>query len=169
MSKNTNTDNTTGELMRWVGSPNDPKLEHAAEQLVDEHFDDPALTFKVAALAMTRQELTAYPCLVDLENQLYNELFSETRRANATNGELIGMAKLLHERKMATITLAQEASGSAEKPRIEGRQAGAANAGADQFNVKQRERLRRVTSAMASEIHLIASNPDNLPQALKKK
>jgi hypothetical protein len=169
MSKDINTDNITGELMRWAGSPSDARLEHQAKQLIDQHFDDPALTFKVAALAMTRQELTAYPALVDLENELYAELFSETRRASASNGELIGMAKLLHERKMATITLAQDASGNAEKPRIEGRPAGTASAGAEQFNPRQRERLRRVTTAMASEIHLIASNPDASPQALKKK
>jgi hypothetical protein len=109
-------DQTTNELMRWVGSPSDPKLEHATKQLVDEHFDDPSLTFRVATLAMTRQELTAYPVLVDLENALYNELFSEKRRVNATNSELIGMGKLLHERKMATIALAQETAARSRNP-----------------------------------------------------
>jgi hypothetical protein len=155
--------------MKWAGLPSDARLEHQAKQLIDQHFDDPALTFKVAALAMTRQELTAYPTLVELENQLYAELFSEARRARASNSELIGMGKLLHERKMATIALAQDNSGTAEKPRIENRQLNAgASVGVAQLNPKQRERMRRVTTALTREIHLIASNPDSPPQELKK-
>jgi hypothetical protein len=66
---------------------------------------------------MARQELTAYPTIVELENQLYGELFSEQRRVSASNTELVAMGKLLHKRKLSLIELAN--GDGLEKPRIE--------------------------------------------------
>ena len=93
MSKPNKHPDATTALMQWVGNPDDPALEIATKEILDSHFDDPANTFKIAALAMARQELTAYPAIVDLETQLYAELFREQRRVTATNSELVQMGK----------------------------------------------------------------------------
>jgi hypothetical protein len=158
-------DQTTNELMQWVGSPNDARLEHQTKQLLDEHFDDPSLVFKVAALAMARQELCAYPALVKLEEDLYRELFSEKRRAGATNGELVAMGKLLHERKTTAIALAEGNTASAEKPRLQARLPlnGKSEPGVEQFNPTQRQRLRRLIEAEAVDGPVADPAPRHTP------
>jgi hypothetical protein len=156
-------------LIEYAADPSNVELERRAKVIIANHFDNPATAFQIAELAMTRDQLQEVPKLLRFQAEIEAELFSEQRRAAATTNELTNLWKAIGDKLAARIELAKDAGANAEKPRIEGRPAGTASAGADQFNPRQRERLRRVTSAMASEIHLIASNPDNLPQALKKK
>lgn len=149
MAKDKKNADTTTALMEWVSDPDNLALEIATKEILDSRFGDPANTFKVAALAIARQELSAYPAIVDLENDLYQELFSKARRVTASNAELVQMGKLLHERKASLIELAN--GDGLEKPRIEVRRIesdGEEGADATNFTPRQRERMRRALQAL---------------------
>jgi hypothetical protein len=149
MAKTKKSPDTTTALMDWVDSPADTALTNQARQALDERFDDPKAVFAVAELAMIHHEVSGYPVLDRIEGEIFGELFSEQRRASATNAELTAMAKLSLDKKRFAIELAG-GDNVGEKPKIEIRVApGDDNGGsAAQFTPRQRERMRRALQAL---------------------
>jgi len=156
-------------LIEYAADPNNPELERQAKAIIADHFDNPALAFQIAELAMTRDQLQEVPKLLRFQAEIEAELFSEKRRARATTNELTNLWKAIGDKLAARIELAKDAGVYAEKPRIEARQADTASAGAEQFNPREREQLRRVTSMLTNEIRLISSNPTIEPRRTAKK
>src|ERR1700733_11459195 len=100
-------------LISYAADPNNPELERQAKVIIADHFDNPALAFQIAELAMVRDQLQEVPKLLRYQNEIEAELFSPRRRAAATTNELTNLWKVIGEKLAARIELAKDAGANA--------------------------------------------------------